>query len=333
MSRPVLYPYETLSDGEPALAVTGLRIDGKPRPDWLRKDEATAALFEQPGPWARAELDLEVTFPAAGVAAFEKAHGAVAVVAVAHCQPTNGREQVRLKRAGTDAGRWSGTLELDRDNYRGRAKLEATFTATVSGVGHRPVAVTNPWAAYFDEPESFRWGKCLPVKWHDFARADAPPVARDFPTATHAVDFGGALPTLYLNSGFAGLEALLKDRKDRKGPERAIHDLLRTGIARSVWLTLLRDALADLRPPGGGENPAADWPETPWRAEVLRHVLPEVAPGKSDAELLVMAATEWQEPGLAGDLFARAEAVVGDMVSANEVVRRFVQKLPEEAIG
>lgn len=221
-------------------------------------------------------------------------------------------------------------MEMDRDNYRGRVRLEATLTATVGEVPHRPVAETNPWAVYFDTPETFRLGKALPVKWHDFTRDDAPLVAKPFKDGTHVVDFDRPLPTLFLNTAFAGLEGLLKDRKDRKGTERAIHDLLRTGIARSVWLALFRDALAEVREAEDGA--AVEWPETPWRAEVLRHILPEVMPGKSDAEMLHMVLTDWQEPQRAGELFARAEAVLCDVVKGNEHLRRFVQKNAEESI-
>ena len=332
MNAPVLYPYPTMTDAEPILTVTRLRMDGKPRPDWVRKEELLVALFEQPTQWQRAELELEVTVPAAVVGAFEKAHGAVAAVAVAHCLPTNSREQVRLVRRGTNAGRWEGTLDLDRDNYRGRVKLETTLTANASD-RPRPVATAAPWTIHFDEPESFQWGKCLPVKWLNFETAAEGTVARAHPKSTHVVDFGGTLPVLYLNAAFSGLEALLKDRKARKGAEKALHDILRTGIARGVWMALLKAALADIHLPEDGDGTAAEWPETPWRTEVLRQILPDVAPGKTDAELVGLALASRSDVAAAGELFARAEAVVGDVVTANEAVRRFVHRNTEEVIG
>ncbi len=45
-----------------------------------------------------------------------------------------------------------------------------------------------------------------------------------------------------------------------------------------------------------------------------------------------MVLTDWQEPQRAGELFARAEGVIGDVVKANEQLRRFVKKNSEEAI-
>jgi len=54
-------------------------------------------------------------------------------------------------------------------------------------------------------------------------------------------------------------------------------------------------------------------------------VLPEIAPGKSDRELLRLAAEDWRQHQGAAEFFCRAEAVVGDLVKANELLRRFVQ--------
>ena len=244
---------------------------------------------------------------------------------VANCLPTNARQPVRLSRSEVEIGRWSGILELDRDNVCDRVALVTTLTATVRGVPHRPVAAATGWTVYADEPESLRLKGTLQVKWKNFKEtADLP--AKDFPKSTHVVAFTGRVPELWLNSGFDGLEPLLKDHKDRRGADKALHDFQRTGIARSVWLALIADALAAVRTDTDEEGTGEpDWPETPWRAEILKLVLPEVAPGKSERELLTLAAGEWRESPGAGVFFARAEAVVGDIVKANESLRRFVQ--------
>jgi len=323
--KTILFPYPTLSEADTQMSVTRLRIDGKLNSSWIRKEECTVALFEHPTHWRTAEFDLEVAVTPLLVTAFEKDHGPVAAVAVAHCLPTNGRERIRLTRSATDAGRWAGTLEIDRDNYRGRMLLKTTLTAKVGEVPYRPVAASNPWAIHLDEPESLQLKGTLPVKWVNFNLDIAPALAKAFSTSSHVIDFTQTVPTLLLNSGLEGLEALLKDRKDRKGIDRALHEFLRTGIGRSVWLALFHDALAGIRLPDPELEGTADWPDTPWRSEVLKRILPGVFPDKSDAELLSMLVGEWREPTLAGELFARAEAVIGDMLKANESVRRFNQ--------
>ncbi|MFO0848382.1 MAG: hypothetical protein U0871_07490 [Gemmataceae bacterium] len=322
----VLFPYDTLADADPALTISGLRLNGAARPHLVKRDDATVPLYDDHAPWRRAELDLELTCDPDRVRPFEVRHGPVSVVVVANCLPTNTRQPLRLARSELDPGRWSGTLELDRENYRDRVTLVTTMTAGVDGVPHRPVAAAPGWTVYADEPESLRLKGTLRVRWLNFKNPDAPLPARDFPRSTHIVAFTGGVPELWLNSGFEGLEPLLRDRKDRRGADRGLHDFQRTGIARGVWLALIADALSAVRnDPAADDTSESDWPESQWQTEVLKLILPEVAPGKTERELLALAAVEWREHPGAAEFFARAEAVVGDIVKANESLRRFVQ--------
>lgn len=319
----VLFPYATLSGADPTLTVSGLRLDGTARPLLIKSETATAPLYDYPKAWKLADLDLQLSCDSDAVRTFEAAHGPVTAVVVANCLPTNTRQPLRLTRSAVDPGRWSGTLELDRDNFLDRIALATTLTAMVDGVPHRPVAMANSWTVYADEPESLHLRGTLQVKWKNFKETTDLP-AKDFPEATHVLAFTEGLPELWLNSAFTGLESLLKDRKDRKGTDRGLHDVLRAGIARTVWLALIADALAAVRIDESGDL-EPDWPETPWQSEVLKMVLSDVAPGQSDRQLLGMAAKEWRESPGAGEFYARAEAVTGDIVKANAMIRRLVQ--------
>lgn len=318
----VLFPYATLSDSDPILTVASVRLDGLDRSQLVKKEDAAVPLHDGPKTWRRAELSLELSCDPDRIRDFEREHGLVSVMVVANCLPTNVRHPVRLFRSEVEIGRWSGILELDRDNVCDRIALATILTATVGGVPYRPVATAPNWTVYADEPESLRFKGTLKVQWRNFKLLDAPLPARDFPKSTHVVAFNGGVPELWLNSGFDGLDSLLKDRKDRRGADKGLHDFQRTGIARSVWLALIADALAAVR---GGETDEPDWPEQPWQAEILKLVLSEVAPGKSERELLTLAARDWRESPATGEFFARAEAVVSDIVKANESLRRFVQ--------
>jgi hypothetical protein len=321
-----LFPYETLKQ-QPAFQITEIRVDGSAKPSLINREEGAINLFDSKAGWRRVELDLELTADRDDVAEFEVGRGGLAAIAVAHCMPTNTRQRALLTRSEYDPGRWEGTMELDRDNFRGRAVVGPILTAVVGGISHRPVGVATGWALHFDEPESLRLRGTLRVRWVDFKAADADPLARQFPDSTHLVWFGAgqALPEVWLNSAFDGLEPLLRDRKDRRGAEKGLHDMQRLSIGRGVWMALMADALAAVRAEsdesGSGEP---DWPDTEWQAEVLRRVLPEVAPGKSDRELLKLAATEWRTHPGAAEFYARAEAMIGDMIRANETLRRFV---------
>jgi hypothetical protein len=321
----VLFPYPTLGDSEPTLSITTVRLDGASRPHLVKKEDSTISLYDDAKPWRRAELDFELICVSDRVRAFEDEHGRISgAVLVANCRPTNARHSVRMSRSDVDRGRWSGTLELDRENVRDRVDLTTILSAEVGGVTNRPVAVAPGWIAYADEPESLRLKGTLRVRWLNFTSLASPVLARAFPHSTHLVHFTSGMPELWLNSGFAGLEPLLKDRKDRRGADKALHDFQRTGIARGAWLALIADAMSAVQGDAADEqSDELGWPEKPWQAEILKRVLPQVAPDKSERELLTMAAQAWREG--CGDFFARAEAVVGDIVKANESIRRYVQ--------
>ncbi len=318
----ILFPYETPFGAEPTLTISAVRLDGKARAIPPLED-AILNLYEDAS-WKEAEFDLNLTCRGDALQEFEATQGAVSAFIVTHCKPTNTRQSLRLQRSDREPGRWSGKLELARDNFRNRVELATILTATVCRVENRPVAFAPPWAIHVDEPESLRIGKTLPIRWENFTLPTATLPCRDFPKSTHIVRFTDKLPELVLNSGFVGLESLLEDRKDRKGADKGLHDLLRTGIARSVWMVLLSDAMAAIVKPETSEDDGPDWPETPWQAEVLKLILPEIDPTKSHRELLTLAVNDWREPVSAGVFYSRAEAIIGDLINSNETIRRFV---------
>ena len=322
-----LFPYPTVGDAEPTLTVTAIRLDGELRSNLLKKDELTVSIFEEQRPWTRVEMDLEVTCDPERLKAFESENGQVLAVAVANCRSTNTRQPVVLTRSDVDVARWSGSIEFDRDNVRDRVDLITSLSATVKEVRHRPVATTPVWTVYMDEPESLRIKGSIRVRWVRFSE-ESPP-ACDFKKSTHIVSFSGGVPELWLNADFDGLDTLLKDRKERRGVDKALHDFQRTSIARSAWMTLIADAMSAVRAGADEEGSQPEWPEVPWQAEVLKLVLHAVEPGRSDRELLSMAVSQWSRSPGSGDFFARAEAVVGDLVKANEMLRRFVKNYQE----
>jgi hypothetical protein len=323
--RDVIFDYGTL-EPPPRPRVVAVRLDGTARPALIDPAGGRVDLFEERAAWRRAELDLELAADRDAVGEFEGLHGELTAVVVAHCAPTRTRQLARLARLHRDAGHWEGTLELDRDNYRGRALLRPRLTAAVGGVAHRLVAEPAAWAAHFDEPAGLRLGGRLRVRSVDFRAEGADPLARQFPDAPHLVSFGAGdeAPEVWLNSTFEGLDELLRDG-ERGGAERGVHDLLRTDIARGVWMELVAVAMAAIRTEDDGGGVRAEWPEAEWRREVLRRVLPRVAPGKPLSELLELAATEWRSQPGAGEFYARAGAAVVDLIRADESLRRLIQ--------
>lgn len=319
----VLYPYPTLPLPEPPdISVTEVRLDtGTCFAPKLPDPEVY--LHEVKDIWRTATLDLSLTCEG-DLKGFEEAHGPVSAVVVANCLPTNTRQRLAMTRSDTVTNRWEGQLVLDRANFAKRVDLTAVFTATVGGVPHRTVAVTSRREVYFDRPESVRLNGTLDVRWRCFKADQAVEPGKSFPESSHFVAFDKALPAIWLNRDFDGLEALLADRKDRDAGEKGVHDMLRLGIARGAWMTLLGAALAGVQPGEDGEEP--DWPTIDWQKQVLRLVLPKIDPTKPERELLVIAADARTTPG-GGEFFARVEAVVDEhLLDANRVLRGYVQR-------
>jgi hypothetical protein len=189
-------------------------------------------------------------------------------------------------------------------------------------VPYRLVAEPPGWAVHVDEPAGLRLGGRLRVRWVDFAAEGAEPLARQNADSTHVVSPGAGdePPEVWLNASVDGLDGLRRDG-EREGAGRGVHDLLRTGLARGVWMELVAVAMAAIRVEDGG----AEWPEAEWQRDVLRRVLPRVAPGRPERELLELAASEWRSHPGAGEFWARAEAAVGDVIRADAAVRRLIQ--------
>ncbi len=329
----VIYSYPTL-EPPPQLRVVGLRLDGNCRPDLIESAASRVHLFAARSGWTRAALEVELAAEAEALGALERRHGPVESIVVVRGPATRVRQAVRLTRSSSDPARWQGTIEVDRANFRGRAILRARLTAAAGGVPHRLVAEAAGWDLLFDEPAGLRLGGKMPVRWVDFAAEDAPPLARQFPDATHVVSFGPGdePPELWLNASFEGLDGLLRDDDGRDAPGRGVHDALRLGIARAVWLELVGVAMAGIRLDDADEGrpPQAGWPEAEWQRDVLGRILPRVAPGRPPRELLELAAAEWRSPRGAGEFYARAEAAIGEMLQAGKALRRYIQSVEGE---
>ena len=319
MSR-CIFAYATLG-AEAQLRVTGLRLDGLPRPERVAPSGRRVDLFREGPTWHRAELELELTADGAAISEFEGRHGELSAIVVTRCARTRARQSTRLTRLRRNGASWRGTIDLDRDNHVGQVLLQPRLAATTDRGRHRVVAEPDGWAIYLDEPNFLPLDGRLQVRWVDFHVESAGPLARQFPDATHLVAFGAGdePPEVWLNSSVDGLETLLRDAS-ALGTGR----LLRSDIARDVWLQLLGVAMAAIRVEEGSGF-RAEWPGAEWQRDVLRQVLPRVAPGRPLAELLDMAANEWRSHPGACEFQARAGATIGEIVRANEAVRRLIR--------
>ncbi len=329
--KKTIYPYSTLN-GELELLLSDVRIDGElVGTDSVSANDRLLTLHGlETKYWDHLSFRVNVQVPPSALRLFEDEHGLLSLTIVASCRPTNFRQGIRLNRSLQDPAHWSGMADLSRASFRDKAMLQAILTGTVNSARCRPVAVSDQWTLYFDPSESFRTAGSLAVRWCDFKAESAPPIAKQFPDAPYVVEMDKALPEILLNTSFEGLEPLLRDTKDRSPAEQALHDSTRMSMARSVWMALLFDSMAAIKPGEDNEDPT--WPEREWQAEVLKRMLPEIDSVKSEPEILRLAAREWRTHPGSGAFLSRAEAAIGEFVGANKSLRKSTQTLLRKGI-
>ena len=320
-----LYPYKTLKS-ELTFDLGTPVLDEIPSGSLRQLESRAVYAFQPTFPWQCVRLPVSVQIDTGLLEAYENEYGETAAMVVANCRPTNTRQSLLLE--ATEHGQWEGTLELERDNYRERVELRALLAPRGGLLARKPVGLSMPWNVYFDEPPSFRLRGTLAVRWVDFKSLDEKSLANEFPDSTHVVSFDGGMPEILLNTSFPGLEPILKDQRSRRGTDKALHDMQRTSIARSAWMVLVGDALVAVK--NGDDDEPPDWPDEDWQREVLQIILHSIEPSKSDAELLRMVVEDWRSHPGASVFYSRAEAIIGDIVKANETLRRFAQNYGQE---
>ncbi|ATL84405.1 hypothetical protein SMALA_4172 [Streptomyces malaysiensis subsp. malaysiensis] len=114
----------------------------------------------------------------------------------------------------------------------------------------------------------------------DFGNATEEWLAR-FKESPWLVETSGEMPTVYLNTGFEGLAALLNGAGSEM--ERGARGLVVSQIADEAWTAMFHAAVSDLEIDDDGT------PQIPsgWRESVLRQMLPDVMPGVSLADALL----------------------------------------------
>lgn len=326
-----IYPYPTLaSDIE--LTISDLEVDGHAvNTEFVLGGDRVLNIYDAGiSEWERLGFNVAVQCHGPTLQAYESEHGQLELTLVTSCRATNMRQGIKPIRSELDPAKWASHVELNRNSLRNKVTLRAILTGDIESHAFRPVGLSDPWTIYFDPTDSFRVAGALRVVWIDFKSPDAPPIARQFPDSAYVVDLEKPLPEILLNSDFEGLEPLLRDSKARSNIEGALHDSTRLSIARSVWMTLVNDAMASIRLGEDGEEP--EWPERSWQVEVLKRILSHIDSSKSETELLHLAAEEWRTHPGSAVFQARAEATVGDIVNANKSLRKSIQKLIREGV-
>jgi hypothetical protein len=276
--------------------------------------------------WNELALKVHVAGPADEIAAFDEQRREPSVTAVAFCRKTNARQAVALERSSLDPSRWTGTLELARENFREKVTLTAILTGQVDGLPARWLAASDEWQLYFDEPTVPPIEGTLRVKWAHFKGDHREPVVPD-----DAADepFYVALeekpPIVLLSKDFKWLPGLLSDKPGRPAGERALRDAEYRRIATAAWTEVFNVSVASIRQPED-EDAEPEWPEEDWQEQALRSLLPLIYPSLTESEALTQAYRDFQGDG-ALTLQALSQIAVSKEIGAGRSLRRNLDRL------
>ncbi|MFG3102869.1 hypothetical protein ACGFZL_20455 [Streptomyces sp. NPDC048182] len=221
--------------------------------------------------WISARIGLSATLPPGATSPDAPWHD-LRVLAVLTDGDTNTRTTFDLRQDAPDSKEWSGAVEVLRDDHVGRAGLAAHAVATIDGVPGRSVTETNgDWTVDVAAEEPLG-GLHLDVKQAGFSKS-AREWLRPYADVPWVIDTSGRLPLVMINTDVEGFSDLLGG--DNGGIENKIHELLLSQMATDVWTAVFHSAVGDLEvePDGSPVFP------TDWKGEVLREMLPDVAPG------------------------------------------------------
>ncbi|OEV02294.1 hypothetical protein AN217_03490 [Streptomyces qinglanensis] len=273
------YPYPRPT-GEVTARVTAVRLRG---PGDSREqldsrahsvvDQVVALGMAERADWQTARLSLGATVPAREIE--RKGHWSdISVVAVLTEGATNARTVARLRPAAAAGGDWVGEIELDRDDHMDRASLVVHVVATVGGVSGRIIASTEREWLIDMTAEAPRRDRELDVTTVSFARGAE--WLRDFRDAPWVVDTSGRIPAVRLNSDFEGLVRLVEAEGTKT--EKLFGRLLMAQVCADAWVAVFHTAIGDLEI----EDDGTPLFPADWRGAVLREMLPDVLPGRSE---------------------------------------------------
>ncbi|MFB7456598.1 hypothetical protein [Streptomyces sp. NPDC056188] len=228
--------------------------------------------------WLSGRIALSATLPPGAIAP-DAPWSDLRVLAVLTDGDTNVRTTVDLHQDAPDSKEWSGEIEVLRDDHVGRAELAVHAVATVDGVQGRTITETDVnWTIDVTAEEPLG-GLRLDVKQASFSKS-AREWLRPYADAPWVVDASGRLPLVMINTDVEGFADLLGG--EAGGMENKVHELLVSQMATDVWTAVFHSAVGDLEvEPDGSPVFPADW-----QGEVLREMLPDVAPGLSAEEAL-----------------------------------------------
>jgi hypothetical protein len=323
-----LYPYDTLIGGL-RLTVLKVTVDGNPlSSNYINPDIPEIAFRDlDTDTWEEAHVEVVVTAPAGELVGNPGWESPGAVLQVL-CSHSNARLAVPLEQDPHTPARWTGTVELARDNWYGRAIMRALLPAKVDGVPHRVIGSSELWTlAFHDLPQSPVHGS-IAVQWVNFAEDDELGL-KAFKDDPQHLRLDPDAPSLYLNSGFTGLQPLLVDRRRRPRPEQALHDSTRVNIASDAWSAMFVNALDAVEVDETTGEP--EWPAEEWRVVVLKTLFQKMYRDLGAEDALKEAVVARSSGEGSGELLERLLPAAARQVGVAPLLRRGIALLEKDA--
>lgn len=293
-----VFPYERLR-GTVSLRVDAASVKAPEQPR-ERLDSRARSVVERvvalgladTEDWETATLTVSATIPSKATDP-DGPWSDIVVVAVLTDKATNTRVTAKLVPEAEGGREWCGELHLLRADLFDRAALTVQVVATVEGVPGRIIAeAADDWIvdARSDTPTR---EQSFDVKEVGFAKG--PGWLRQFTDAPWIVNASGTLPTVHINTDFAGITDVLA--AEGRGPEALVNEMMVSQMAADVWIAVFHSAVGDLEIEDDGT------PLFPhgWQGEVLREMLPDIVPDRTLEDALCevhrrrTGATGWTE--------------------------------------
>ena len=318
-----LFPYQTLF-GDVTVTIGEITVDDETIKGRIDADHRTISLHGLArADWETARIPLVVNAPPAEIAEAKD----VVCIAVTNCGPTNTRTSVPLQKDPNSPGRWTGTLELDRDYWYSRADLRCAVVATVDDTSNRLIGEADIWTLLFDDLPNRPVNGAIKITWVDFDNPGDKPWLKRYADNYVYLSIDPDEPQLFLNRGFDGLEQLLADRR-RRHLDRALHDQTRASIAQATWTSLFNAAIGSVELDEETEDPT--WPSGEWQRAVLEVLLTRMYPDKSLNEALRDAWSARLTPEGSGTLQALLGPAAATQVKAPRLLRDGIRVISNE---
>jgi hypothetical protein len=305
----VRYPWPTFA-APLSCRITDVQLDGRSLPPHLLDEDHRRVRLDEATPWEVLECAVTVSTDEPVPAGIERLIGYV----LASSAATNTRMPFPL--APAEDGTLAGRLAVPRSAVSGSLTVTAEAGAQITG-RMRVIGTSEPWTFVLERGEAPVAPGAPPFEmaWVDFGASDAPAAARESPTSLAVMDLTAG-PRLLLNTGVAGLQALL-DNNYAKLERRRLRDILSTTIVRQAISTLIRAAAAEV-------TDYDDGPPQPPTTALYRQLCQAVADQTSG----IAGVEELYEQMVAGrddttgnaDLWRRIDAAVDTLTGSTDAL-------------